>query len=226
MAVWLAQTIWTAICLASITISLFVVMNGALRAALMLALSRKIARIVPPNYAIVGDSLATQCAWRRQLARHPFAVVNLACGGATIKEIAGQVAQANALGAQCIMINGGLNDLLFDQAPIEQIEYDFKAVLRRIGADRRAVVTLVPHVADPAYGARIDQANRSLRALAEQRGFAVVDLNPLIAAHGARRPEMTNDGLHFTPLACAIWIDAVKRELAAANAPAGRVAEG
>ncbi len=213
MIFWLAQAVSTLLCLAAIAVSAFVVIDGAARRGVILALFKRLARKFPPRYAIVGDSLAAQCDWR-PLGRHPLDVVNLAMGGATIKEIAGQIMQAGAVGASCVVIDGGLNDLLFDDAPIEQIEYDFRALLRRIGAETNAVVTLMPYVADPAPSARIDDANRVIRRLAESRGFAVLDLNPQLSSDGARKPEMTDDGLHFTPLACTIWVEAVRRRLA------------
>lgn len=216
MPTFFAQAVLTVVCLAAIAVASFVILDGSVRRAFLFALFKRLAQKFPPAYAIVGDSLATQCDWR-SLGRHPLDVINLAKGGATIKEIAGQVLEAGATGAKCVVVDGGLNDLLFDEAPIEQIEYDFRALLRRIGPQTRAIVTLMPHVADLALAPRIDAANRVVRALAEERGFAIVDLNPRLSANGARKLEMTDDGLHFTPLACAIWVDAV-REAASSEA--------
>ncbi|PWB81896.1 MAG: hypothetical protein C3F11_13795 [Methylocystaceae bacterium] len=217
MLTLLAQAISTLVCLAAVAVASFVFLDGSLRRAFLLAIFKRLAQKYPPAYAIVGDSLATQSDWR-SLGRHPLDVINLAKGGATIKEIAGQALEARDLGARCVVIDGGLNDLLFDEAPIEQIEYDFRALLRRIGANAHAIVTLMPYVADPALAPRIDAANRVIGALAKERGFAVVDLNPRLSSHGARKSEMTDDGLHFTPLASSIWVEAVR---AAASGEAG-----
>lgn len=212
----LAQSIFAILSIASFAVALLVAIDGGARRAVVIALFKRLARLYPPRYAIVGDSLAAQCDWRI-LGRHPLDVVNLAVGGATIKEISGQIVQAGAIGATRLVIDGGLNDLLFDEAPIEQIEYDFRALLRRIGAGTQAIVTLMPHVADPALAPRIDEANRLIRTLAEGRGLEALDLNPQLSAKGARRPEMTDDGLHFTPLACAIWVEAVRQRFSSAG---------
>lgn len=209
MISYLALAVGALVCLVAIGVASFVLVDGSVRRAFLIAVFRRLAPRFSPTYAIVGDSLATQCDWRR-IGRRPLDVVNLARGGATIKEIAGQVLEAGAIGAQCMIIDGGLNDLLLDEAPIQQIEYDFRALLRRIGVDRRAIVTLMPYVADPALAPRIDAANGVIRALAEQRGFAIIDLNSKLSSDGARRAEMTDDGLHFSPLACAIWVEAVR----------------
>lgn len=216
MFLLLAQTLWTLLCLAAIAVAAIVFSDGAARRSFLLALFKRLGRKFPPTFAIVGDSLAARCDWR-PLGRRPLDVIDLAVGGATIKEIAGQILQANAIGVKCIVIDGGLNDLLFDGASVEQIEHDFRALLRRIGADTKAVVTLMPYVSDPGPAERIEQANRAIRALAENRGFAVVDLNPQLSSNGMRRPEMTEDGLHFTPLACAIWVEAVRTRVQACD---------
>lgn len=214
MILILAQTLWTLLCLAAIAVSVLVFVDGATRRAFLLSFFERFARNFPPTFAIVGDSLAAQCRWRA-LGRRPFDVIDLAVGGATIKEIAGQIRQADAIGAKCLIIDGGLNDLLFDGASVDQIEHDFRALLRRIPPDRKAIVTLMPYVSDPASAPHIDAGNGVIRALAESRGFEVVDLNPQLSEGGVRRPEMTDDGLHFTPRACAIWVEAVRARLSA-----------
>ena len=86
---------------------------------------------------MVGDSLAANCPWST-LARRPFGVANLAVGGATIKEIAGEIYRAQRIPATYLLIDGGLNDLLFDDAPLTQIENDFRALLvKSVPAKRR-----------------------------------------------------------------------------------------
>lgn len=215
MTFWLAQTLWNTFSIAGLATSLFVVVNGSMRRAFILAVLQKTGAVVSLDYLIVGDSLAEQCDWAGKLSRRRWAAFNLATGGATIKEIASQIVRARAIRAKYLLINGGLNDLLFDGAPIEQVEYDFKALLRRIDDHARVVVTLLPYISDPAFAERIDQANWVIRHLAEQRGCAVIDLNPEISLQRVRRPEMSNDGLHFTPLADRIWIEAVRRQIAA-----------
>jgi lysophospholipase L1-like esterase len=113
-----------------------------------------------------------------------------------------------------MIIDGGLNDILFYDAPPEQIEHDFRALLRRLDNGARAIFTLMPHVADPAYSERIDAANRRMAALCADHGVAVLDLNPEVSTGGVRRPEMTDDGLHFSTRANKAWIAAVRRMMA------------
>ncbi|CAN2534416.1 hypothetical+protein [Methylocapsa aurea] len=192
--------------------ALIVLADSGARRAFRIALHRRVARLRPPRVAIVGDSLAAQCDWR-SLGSRSFDVLRLALGGATLKDIGAQIVEARMMGARCFVIDGGLNDLLFDAAPLAQIEHDFRALLRRLPEDARSVLMLAPHVADPAQAPRIDAANRLMRGLAEARGLAVVDLQPRLSDGGARRPEMTDDGLHFSPLAATVWVEAARESL-------------
>jgi lysophospholipase L1-like esterase len=187
----------------------FCLTDGGVRLAVQFALARRIGFVFAPKVIVVGDSLAAGCPWRK-LYRRPFATLNLAAGGATIKEIAGQIYRARDIRAPWLLVDGGLNDLLFDSANAEQIECDYSALFRRIGPNRRVIVTLMPHVVDPAQTVRIDDANCRLLQLCAARGYEVIDLNPMISKDGVRAPDMTPDGLHFSSKAEQLWRDAVR----------------
>lgn len=217
MMFWLAQFVWNTVCIVALAISCFVLVNGSVRRAFALAALQKLAPRIMLDYLVVGDSLAAQCDWAGKLSGRRWAVLNLATGGATLKDIAGQIMRAKPIRSKYLIVDGGLNDLLFDGASVEQIEYDFKALLRRIDDGPQVVFTLLPYVSDPSFTERISRANEVIQRLAKEHGCSVVDLNPEISSKGVRKAEMTNDGLHFTPLADAIWIEAVRRELSEAR---------
>jgi hypothetical protein len=187
----------------------FVLANGETRRALRLAMARK-HRWFAPRIIVAGDSLASGCSFR-PLSGRPFGVLSVAKGGATLREIAVQLADVQAIEAKWIVIDGGLNDLLTDDANIAQIERDFRLLLRRINPARKAIFTLMPHVADPAWAARINSVNERVAELCAQRGVVALDLNPELSLNGVRRPEMTDDGLHFTSRANAAWVEATRR---------------
>lgn len=190
-------------------LSVFVLTTQDLRQALRLALAQKY-RWFTPQIIVAGDSLAAGCAFR-PLSANPFDVLTVAKGGATLQEIAVQLSQVRGFAAQWIVFDGGLNDLLSDDSSPAQIEHDFRLLLRRMGVVKKATFTLMPHVADPGWTARIDDANQLIAAICEQNGIGVLDLNPELSAGGVRRPEMTDDGLHFTSRANAVWIAALKQ---------------
>ncbi len=190
--------------------------DGAVRRAVQFSLARRIGGLFSPEIIVVGDSLAVSCPWKRLIGR-PFGVLNLAAGGATLKEIGGQIYASRGVVAPCLLINGGLNDLLFDDAPTDRIQADFIALTRRIENRPIVVVTLMPFVEDPAKTKRIVEANEVLLRLCRERGYLAVDLNPAISAGGVRRPDMTNDGLHFTRAAELTWIGAIRSTLSEAK---------
>lgn len=195
--------------------------DGAVRREIKLSLARRMGGLFSPSVIVVGDSLAASCPWERLVGR-PFGVLNLATGGATLKEIAGQIYRARGVAASYLLINGGLNDLLFDEARADQIEADFLALLRRIGNGPRVVVTLAPFVDDPAQTDRITSANEIVSRLCRERGYLAVDLNPALCVDGVRRSEMSADGLHFTRAAELVWIDATRAAIVAQGpAPKG-----
>ena len=193
-------------------VAVFALVDRGARDAMLLSLARN-QRWFAPRIIVVGDSLAACCPFGK-LSWRPLGVLSLAKGGATLEEIGGQITRARGIAARYVIIDGGVNDILFHDAPREQIERDFRALLRRLDDGARAIFTLMPHVADPAYSERIEAANRRMAALCAEHGVAVLDLNPEVAAGGVRRPEMTDDGLHFSARANEAWIAAVRRMMA------------
>ena len=190
-------------------VAVFALVDRDARDAMLLSLARN-QRWTAPRVIVVGDSLAACCPFAK-LSWRPLGVLTLAKGGATLKEIGGQILRARGIAARHVIIDGGLNDILFHDAPPEQIEHDFRALLRRLDDGATAIFTLMPHVADPAYSEQIEAANRRMAALCAEHGVAVLDLNPELSTDGVRRPEMTDDGLHFSARANEAWIAAVRR---------------
>ena len=78
----------------------------------------------------------------------------------------------------------------------------------------------MPHTSDKAEISRrgrkirIDAANAAMAELCRRHAVAVLDLNPIVSRGGVRRPEMTEDGLHFTRRANALWLKALRPMLA------------
>jgi hypothetical protein len=190
-------------------VAVFALVDRDARDAMLLSLARN-QRWTAPRVIVVGDSLAACCPFAK-LSWRPLGVLTLAKGGATLKEIGGQILRARGIAARHVIIDGGLNDILFHDAPPEQIEHHFRALLRRLDDGATAIFTLMPHVADPAYSEQIEAANRRMAALCAEHGVAVLDLNPELSTDGVRRPEMTDDGLHFSARANEAWIAAVRR---------------
>ena len=196
------------ICIASIAFTISVLLSGALRSAYVFTIERKIALIWPPEYAFVGDSLTTGCNWRWELGK--LSVINLGGGGTEIRDITRQMNQALALKANIILIEGGINDVIFGSASIERIGRDFEFLLQQLPVGQKAAITLIPFVSSRSLANRIEAANSTIRLLVEARQLPIIDLNDKLASGGVRRNEMTSDGVHFTHRACQIWADQIR----------------
>jgi len=144
----------------------------------------------------------------------PLVTLNLARGGARLADVAAQLRDAPRRAELRYVIDGGLNDLLGTGASTFAIAVDFRAVLDALPSPPRTVFTLMPHVSDRAEAPRIDAANAAMVELCREYSVSVLDLNPIVSRDGARLPEMTDDGLHFTSNANALWIEALKPILA------------
>jgi lysophospholipase L1-like esterase len=120
-----------------------------------------------------------------------------------------------------VIISGGINDLINNEAPLGAIRFDFALLLRRLGKQQKSIVTLIPYISDRNFTDRITAANEAIAELSFKHGISVLDINPLLSAGGVRRPEMmTRDGIHLSALACQTWIAAVKSRGAATYGPA------
>lgn len=188
-------------------------MSGTIRSSIVIVAQRQIARVLPFKYAIVGDSLAAECSWKWSFGFSPLSVINLAAGGSDIRGIARQVDSAHDFRPGYVLVSGGINDLILNKAPLSAIQYDFMFLLRRLRPGQKSVVTLIPYISDRGFASRIAGANAAIAELSSQRGISVVDINSSLSVDGARRPEMTTDGIHFSTLACSVWIKAVKSQI-------------
>jgi lysophospholipase L1-like esterase len=195
-------------------------MSGTIRSSIPVLIERQVARAWPFTYVVVGDSLAAECPWKWSFGLSPLAVTNLAVRGADIRDITHQIDRAHSFRPQVVLISGGGNDLLYYEAPLDAMRYDFALLLRHLGREQKSVVTLIPYISDRNFADRITAANEVIAELSLQRGIPVVDINPFLSVGGVRRPEMTTDGIHLSSPACQTWITAVKSRLAATNRPA------
>ena len=185
-----------------------------MRSAFSLVAARTIAAVITPEYVFIGDSLTRDCDLPRRQSIISVLSINLAVGGAVFRQIAGQVDEARRLHARTVLIEGGINDLLLDDAATDNIEFNFKSLLRGLGRDQIGIVTLIPYITDPSFSSRILLANSTIRRLAEDRGLRVIDLNPELSHNRIRKTEMTDDGVHFSEVACRLWFGILQKELA------------
>ena len=186
--------------------------SETVRASATLAAQRAIAAIYPPELVLIGDSLAERCDWHG-LRSGPFSVVNLAKGGAVLRQIVPQADDARRMGARTVLVNGGTNDLIVDRAPVSHIAFDFSILMRALESIPRKIVTLVPYTSNPTLNRNFDAANAEIRRIATEMGADVVDINAATARDGLLRPELTGDGIHLNSRGCQAWLAAVQAHI-------------
>jgi lysophospholipase L1-like esterase len=202
------------LCAVALVFSTIALGSGSVRSALVSVICRKIAGIWPPKYAFIGDSLTADCGLPWRFANLPFEAISLARGGADIRAVGLQAASAVALHPKFLFITAGVNDLILDQAPPEQIAADFKLLLANVPAGQKTILTSIPYLSDKTKAADITAANNAISKLATQRGLPLIDLNSILSSSGVRKPGMTTDGIHFTERACVAWADMIRAKLA------------
>ena len=112
----------------------------------------------------------------------------------------------------------GINDLNSGRTP-EVMEEGYRELFGRLKAGgprvRLHVQSVLPTRGDHAgRNPAVLDVNVRLKRLTEEFGFHYVDLHtPMTDSNGELKAEFTNDGLHLTEPAYAIWREEVERTL-------------
>jgi hypothetical protein len=86
-------------------------------------IDRQMAKIAPPEFVFIGDSLTANANWRWMLSNNPFTAVNLAESGATINEVSAQLLKARAYHARFVAVG---DSMLARQGPATDRSYEIQ----------------------------------------------------------------------------------------------------
>lgn len=105
----------------------------------------------------------------------------------------------------------GINDL-FHHVPLEVISNNQKRIIERLAAAGiEPLVQSTLYVRDnPAMNRDVYELNCALKAFCDKHGFRFIDLNAILAPHGAMTPEYTSDGVHLNDEGYRLWVAAIK----------------
>jgi len=190
-----------------------IVLNQPVRQAYLLMIDRQIAKVVPPRFVFVGDSLTAYGNWGWMLARNPFSATNLAEPGASINEVASQIASARTYHADLLLVMAGTNDILTYHHTFEQIACNYGYLLDKVRPEQRLIVTLVPYTSFPEYTDKIRAVNSEIRRLSELKGADIIDINTYLSNDGLLSYQFTTDGIHFNRRAYQIWGDEIRKRM-------------
>jgi lysophospholipase L1-like esterase len=196
--------------LASVPFVVPIIFSQAVRQAYLQMIDRQIAKIAPPEFVFIGDSLTANSNWRWMLSNNPFTAINLAEPGATINEVSGQALKARVYHARFLIVLVGTNDLLTYHRNFHQIVCNYASLLDNIPKDQKAIITLIPYTSFSKDTGPISALNTEIVKLSEQSSsILLLDLNPYISTNGVLLNSFTTDGIHFNNRAYQIWRDEI-----------------
>lgn len=162
----------------------------------------------------LGDSL-TQGLNVAAIA-HP--AINYGIGMDTTAGLLHRISQYRSLSrAGKVVINIGINDLIRTNRSNSEILANYQLILEVMP---EAVPVLVhgifpvdERVGFVGFNARIEDLNQGIKALAEARGYAFIDLGERLRNTGGNLQSSLHhrDGLHLSTAGYLIWITALKR---------------
>ena len=201
-------------CLLAFTIAFTpIIFSQPVRHAYLRMIERQIAKVTPPRFVFVGDSLTAQGNWGWMLARNPLSVANLAEPGASINEVAVQVTRSRAYHAEFLLVMAGTNDIVTYHHTLGQIISNYQFLLEEVPAELQLIVTLIPYTSFVEYRDNIRIANSEIRRLSERKGADIIDINHRLSNNGILEKDLTIDGVHFTQRAYQIWSDEILKRI-------------
>ena len=176
----------------------------------------------------IGVSVAEVDRWPNQLVARIgqetrlALVANLGVNGYTSGDlIADELPQLAALAPGFVSVQIGVNDVV-QGVPEERYRQNVEAILdellERLAADRIVTVATPDYTVTPqgaAFGdprqqsAGIRRNNEILRAAAEDRGIAYVDIYDISLAAEEDRSLVATDGLHPSGAQYRLWVDRI-----------------
>ena len=153
----------------------------------------------------LGDSITAGGQWNEMFPGLPAR--NRGIGGDRSDDLLARLDGIVAERAAKIFVKIGTNDLGTGMAP-KSIIANYEQLLDRIAEAQPSTKVYMQSVLprSAAYQTRIESLNASLRALAEKRGLAYIDLYPsFLADDGSIRAELTSDGLHLSGAGYREW---------------------
>jgi lysophospholipase L1-like esterase len=174
-------------------------------------IDRQMAKIAPPEFVFVGDSLTANANWRWMLSNNPFTAVNLAESCATINEVSAQLVKARAYHARFVAVLAGTNDVITYHLNFHHIVCNYASLLANIPKGQLTIITLIPYTSFSNDSNQISALNTVIVKLSGQSSSTnlLLDLNPYISTNGVLLPNFTTDGVHFNDRAYQIWRDEI-----------------
>lgn len=166
------------------------------------------------DVVFLGDSLTNRGDWQRLSGK--LSIANRGIDGDTIAGLEVRLDQVAAMRPRALFLLIGVNDLSTRWRP--DVYKDYAALLddlkEQLPDTQIYVQSLLPTRDDMRVimdNSVIVLVNNKIRAMAEERGMAYIDIfsGLLDPAENRLKREYTMDGLHLTPAGYAVWEQAL-----------------
>ena len=157
-------------------------------------LSRWFAKAVPPETVFIGDSITSA-----GMQFHSLRSINLATSGLQTYQVAAELEKARTFDPRHIAIMAGMNDA--GEGPIDRAE--LVGLWKQICAEPKIVITLPPPTSFDELNQRLAEINEIILTTCPKN--KIIDLRRLADKDGKVLPKYTEDGVHISPEAHAIW---------------------
>ena len=172
-----------------------VAINPTLRAGYVGLLAHWRAKVQPPRYVFIGDSITAGMG-------ASLDSINLGESGLLTFQIVDRATTAMKYHPDAIVVMAGTNDAMHGDLDRLPAEWDR---LFTVAGNIPVIVTLAPMTANAAFNEKILAIDEIARTAALEHSARIVDLSPELAPAGTLEPRYTVDGVHLTPAAYAVW---------------------
>ncbi len=171
--------------------------------------------VKPGAIVFLGNSLTAAGNWEEWFGSHR--IYNRGIPGDHCDGIRERLTTALGPAPQAVFLMAGINDLAYHPADIVTEKYkSLVSEIRELHPSTRLYLMSILPVNRRAWYVPVDnlaivEVNDSIRKLAENLKVPYVDLHEKMTGQdGQLRKELTVDGVHLTPEAYKIWLDAIR----------------
>lgn len=165
------------------------------------------------DVVFLGDSITSDSDFQAFFPN--CRIVNLGYYGDTLAGMIQRVPGAAALSPETVFIMGGINGLTDQNVDVSiQVYRELLDELESALPEAKIIIQSVLPIAAARqqfgiHNATIQEFNRQLSAIAEERNMKFVDLYSLYEKNGEIDPALSRDGLHLRPEAYSVWAEAI-----------------
>jgi lysophospholipase L1-like esterase len=162
---------------------------------------------------MIGDSLTAWNDWQEVVGQH----LNHGIPGDTSDGLLFRLERSLSANPDRVILMIGTNDLV-QHIPLDFIKKSYTKILEKLTEVKERYVLSVIPVNDAPHTVSINEniiaLNHWIKSQADSYGFTYIDLHSKMAQGGVGiNPEYTDDGVHLTEEAYAVWEKVLKETM-------------